>query len=51
MTAFFAADTHFGDRRTIHIHQRPFASVAEMDAELIVYGADERIEQAVDQGN
>ncbi|MEJ8630550.1 hypothetical protein P0F65_13210 [Sphingomonas sp. I4] len=35
MTIFFTADTHFGDHRTINIHKRPFASVAEMDAELI----------------
>ena len=32
MTIFFTADTHFGDHRTINIHKRPFASVAEMDA-------------------
>ncbi|MDZ7283185.1 metallophosphoesterase family protein [Sphingomonas sanguinis] len=35
MTVFFTADTHFGDHRTINIHKRPFASVAEMDAALI----------------
>lgn len=35
MTIFFTADTHLGDHRTINIHKRPFASVAEMDAELI----------------
>jgi calcineurin-like phosphoesterase family protein len=35
MTVFFTADTHFGDHRTINIHKRPFASIAEMDAELI----------------
>lgn len=35
MTIFFTADTHFGDHRTINIHKRPFASVAEIDAELI----------------
>jgi calcineurin-like phosphoesterase family protein len=35
MTVFFTADTHFGDHRTINIHKRPFASAAEMDAELI----------------
>ncbi|WP_242115899.1 metallophosphoesterase family protein [Sphingomonas lacusdianchii] len=35
MTVFFTADTHFGDHRTINIHKRPFARVAEMDAELI----------------
>lgn len=32
MAVFFTADTHFGDRRTINIHRRPFASVGEMDA-------------------
>lgn len=34
MTVYFTADTHFGDHRTINIHKRPFASVAEMDALL-----------------
>lgn len=32
---FFTADTHFGDHRTLNIHRRPFASVAEMDDALI----------------
>ncbi|MGR6329650.1 metallophosphoesterase family protein [Sphingomonas sp. XXL09] len=35
MSVFFTADTHFGDHRTINIQRRPFASVAEMDAQLI----------------
>ncbi|KQM35854.1 metallophosphoesterase family protein [Sphingomonas sp. Leaf10] len=35
MTVFFTADTHFGDHRTINIHKRPFATVADMDALLI----------------
>lgn len=35
MTVFLTADTHFGDHRTINIHKRPFASVADMDAVLI----------------
>jgi calcineurin-like phosphoesterase family protein len=35
MALFFTSDTHFGDHRTLNIHKRPFASVAEMDAELI----------------
>ncbi|WP_129791056.1 metallophosphoesterase family protein [Sphingosinicella sp. CPCC 101087] len=35
MKVFFTSDTHFGDHRTINIHKRPFASVAEMDAMLI----------------
>jgi len=34
MTVFFTADTHWGDHRTLNIGRRPFASVAEMDAEL-----------------
>ena len=34
MAVFFTSDTHFGDHRTLNIHRRPFASVAEMDAEL-----------------
>jgi calcineurin-like phosphoesterase family protein len=32
---FFTADTHFGDHRTINIHRRPFADVAEMDAAIV----------------
>jgi calcineurin-like phosphoesterase family protein len=32
---FFTSDTHFGDHRTLNIHRRPFASVAEMDAAMI----------------
>ena len=35
MSLFFTSDTHFGDHRTLNIHKRPFASVAEMDAVLI----------------
>lgn len=35
MGLFFTGDTHFGDHRTLNIHKRPFASVAEMDAALI----------------
>jgi len=34
MTVLFTADTHWGDHRTLNIGSRPFASVAEMDAEL-----------------
>lgn len=34
MATFFTADTHWGDHRTINIHRRPFASVAEMDEAL-----------------
>ena len=32
---FFTSDTHFGDHRTLNIHKRAFASVAEMDAALV----------------
>jgi calcineurin-like phosphoesterase family protein len=35
MALLFTADTHFGDHRTINIHGRPFASVAEMDEALV----------------
>lgn len=35
MTTFFTSDTHFGDHRVLNLYPRPFASVAEMDAELI----------------
>lgn len=35
MTVWFTSDTHFGDHRTLNIHRRPFASVAEMDATLV----------------
>ena len=35
MTVYFTSDTHFGDHRTLNIHKRPFASVAEMDERMI----------------
>ena len=35
MAIYFTSDTHFGDHRTLNIHKRPFASVAEMDAAMI----------------
>ncbi len=35
MATLFTSDTHFGDHRTLNIHKRPFASVAEMDEALI----------------
>lgn len=35
MAVFFTADTHWGDHRVLNIRPRPFASVAEMDDELI----------------
>jgi calcineurin-like phosphoesterase family protein len=45
---FFTSDTHFGDHRTLNIHKRPFASVAEMDEALIggwnaVVGAEDEV--------
>jgi calcineurin-like phosphoesterase family protein len=36
MTIFFTADTHFGDHRVLNISKRPFGSVAEMDAAMIL---------------
>ncbi|MBR2730831.1 MAG: metallophosphoesterase [Clostridia bacterium] len=35
MKTFFIADTHFGDANIFRYENRPFASVAEMDAALI----------------
>jgi calcineurin-like phosphoesterase family protein len=35
VAAFFTSDTHFGDQRVLNLYPRPFASVMEMDAELI----------------
>ena len=35
VATFFTSDTHFGDHRTLNIHQRPFASVGEMNAALV----------------
>lgn len=35
MAVFFTSDTHFGDHRTLNIHPRPFASVAEMDEAIV----------------
>ena len=35
MSLFFTSDTHFGDHRTLNIHKRPFATVAEMDEALV----------------
>ena len=35
MSLYFTSDTHFGDHRTLNIHKRPFASVAEMDEALV----------------
>ena len=36
MAAFFTSDTHFGDHRVLNLYPRPFGSVAQMDAEMIV---------------
>ena len=35
MQVYFTSDTHFGDHRVLNICKRPFATVADMDAELI----------------
>ncbi|WP_374473108.1 metallophosphoesterase family protein [Phenylobacterium sp.] len=35
MVTFFTSDTHFGDHRTLNLYPRPFASMGEMDAELV----------------
>ncbi len=35
MATWFTSDTHFGDHRTLNIHKRGFASVAEMDAAMV----------------
>ena len=32
---FFIADTHFGDERILRYENRPFASVEEMDAQIV----------------
>ena len=34
MAVFFTSDTHFADHRVLNLYPRPFASLAEMDAEL-----------------
>jgi calcineurin-like phosphoesterase family protein len=35
VSVFFTSDTHFGDHRVLNLYPRPFATVAEMDAELV----------------
>lgn len=35
MSVFFLADTHFGDGNILRYENRPFATVEEMDRELI----------------
>ncbi len=34
MATYFTSDTHFGDHRVLNLYNRPFASVADMDAAL-----------------
>lgn len=40
MSTFFTSDTHFGDERILHLSQRPFACVAEMDEVMIEHWND-----------
>lgn len=35
VATLFTSDSHFGDHRTLNIHKRPFASVAEMDEFMV----------------
>ena len=35
MSVFFIADTHFGDGNILRYENRPFATVEEMDQELV----------------
>lgn len=37
---FFTSDTHFGDRRTLNIDRRPFATLQEHDEALIAFWND-----------
>lgn len=53
---FFTADTHFGSERTLNLSKRPFASVEEMDNEMIknwnrVVGPDDNVFHLGDFGN
>jgi calcineurin-like phosphoesterase family protein len=48
LPTFFTSDSHFGDHRVLNLYPRPFANVADMDAELIrrwnmVVGADDEV--------
>jgi calcineurin-like phosphoesterase family protein len=46
LAVYFTSDSHFGDHRTLNLYKRPFASVAEMDAELV-----RRWNEAVGEGD
>ncbi len=35
METWFTSDTHFGDHRVLNLYPRPYASVAEMDEDLV----------------
>jgi calcineurin-like phosphoesterase family protein len=35
MATYFTSDTHFGDHRVLNLYPRPYADVAEMDADLV----------------
>ncbi len=35
MVTWFTSDTHFGDHRVLNLYPRPYASVAEMDVDLV----------------
>jgi calcineurin-like phosphoesterase family protein len=35
VATYFTSDTHFSDHRVLNLYPRPFASAAEMDAEMI----------------
>ena len=48
MTTWFTSDTHFGDHRVLNLYPRPYASVAEMDEDLVrrwnaVVGDDDEV--------
>jgi calcineurin-like phosphoesterase family protein len=48
VATYFTSDTHFSDHRVLNLYPRPFASVAEMDVELIrrwnaAVGADDEV--------
>lgn len=35
MATYFTSDTHFGDHRVLNLYPRPYATTAQMDADLI----------------